>query len=285
MRRSLKIGRLLHLDMHIIWTANTHYLKLFCKIFFQNNNSTQDLYDKVTPLNPLKTKTALSNEDIMRYSRQLLLPQLAVQGELDSHMMHYFIKCTGLYCWSWLNVDWPKVSWTYPKRPCWLWVVEDWAAHWHSTWQQQALVGSFIHSKKVYTLCHHCLIFKFDWEEELETALIKTEITLSVLYCLGIMVWCLLTELISNFTGRLGLLDYDEVELNNLHRQVLHGEENQGQSKALSAAHAVRRYQLVLFEFIHIHKCMYCVNMCLNKCMYSVCVSLVMDSINLSLAR
>uniref|UniRef100_A0A3B4UFY3 Adenylyltransferase and sulfurtransferase MOCS3 n=1 Tax=Seriola dumerili TaxID=41447 RepID=A0A3B4UFY3_SERDU len=41
--------------------------------------------------------------------------------------------------------------------------------------------------------------------------------------------------------GRLGLLDYDEVELSNLHRQVLHGEENQGQAKALSAANAVRR--------------------------------------------
>lgn len=41
--------------------------------------------------------------------------------------------------------------------------------------------------------------------------------------------------------GRLGLLDYDEVELSNLHRQVLHGEENQGQAKALSAARAVKR--------------------------------------------
>lgn len=42
--------------------------------------------------------------------------------------------------------------------------------------------------------------------------------------------------------GRLGLLDYDEVELSNLHRQVLHGEENCGQAKTLSAAHAVKRY-------------------------------------------
>lgn len=42
--------------------------------------------------------------------------------------------------------------------------------------------------------------------------------------------------------GRLGLLDYDEVELSNLHRQVLHGEENQDQPKALSAASAVKRY-------------------------------------------
>lgn len=42
--------------------------------------------------------------------------------------------------------------------------------------------------------------------------------------------------------GRLGLLDYDTVELSNLHRQVLHGEENQGKAKALSAANAVKRY-------------------------------------------
>lgn len=68
---------------------------------------------------------------------------------------------------------------------------------------------------------------------------------------------CLLKNHISNVTGRLGLLDYDDVELNNLHRQVLHGEENQGQSKALSAAHAVRRYQpATSVAFIHNHKCM-----------------------------
>ncbi|XP_067335216.1 adenylyltransferase and sulfurtransferase MOCS3 isoform X2 [Channa argus] len=86
----------------------------------RSHDLTQQLHDKVTPLTPLKAKPALSNEDIMRYSRQLLLAQLGVQG-------------------------------------------------------------------------------------------------------------------------RLGLLDYDEVELSNLHRQVLHGEENQGQAKALSAAYAVRR--------------------------------------------
>lgn len=44
------------------------------------------------------------------------------------------------------------------------------------------------------------------------------------------------------FSGRLGLLDYDVVELSNLHRQVLHTELSQGQSKALSAAQAISRY-------------------------------------------
>ena len=46
----------------------------------------------------------------------------------------------------------------------------------------------------------------------------------------------------SDRSGRLGLLDYDEVELSNLHRQVLHGELTLGQPKALSAASAAGRY-------------------------------------------
>uniref|UniRef100_A0A672PGQ4 Molybdenum cofactor synthesis 3 n=1 Tax=Sinocyclocheilus grahami TaxID=75366 RepID=A0A672PGQ4_SINGR len=41
--------------------------------------------------------------------------------------------------------------------------------------------------------------------------------------------------------GCLGLLDYDVVELSNLHRQVLHTELTQGQPKALSAAQAISR--------------------------------------------
>lgn len=40
--------------------------------------------------------------------------------------------------------------------------------------------------------------------------------------------------------GRLGLIDYDEVELNNLHRQVLHTEKRVGMSKALSIAQAIK---------------------------------------------
>ncbi|KAM6916911.1 adenylyltransferase and sulfurtransferase MOCS3 [Lycodopsis pacificus] len=110
-----------------------------------------ELHEKVTPLTPLEAKAALSNEDIMRYSRQLLLPELGVQGQLNlSKTSVLIVGCGGLGC---------------PLA------------------QYLAAAG----------------------------------------------------------IGRLGLLDYDEVELSNLHRQVLHGEENQNQAKALSAANAVKR--------------------------------------------
>uniref|UniRef100_A0A8C6VXT7 Adenylyltransferase and sulfurtransferase MOCS3 n=1 Tax=Nothobranchius furzeri TaxID=105023 RepID=A0A8C6VXT7_NOTFU len=99
----------------------------------------------------LSIKTALSNEDIMRYSRQLLLPELGVKGQLNlAKTSVLIVGCGGLGC---------------PLA------------------QYLAAAG----------------------------------------------------------IGRLGLLDYDEVELSNLHRQVLHGEENQGQAKALSAAGSVKR--------------------------------------------
>ncbi|KAI3367870.1 hypothetical protein L3Q82_026703 [Scortum barcoo] len=117
----------------------------------KSHTSALELHDKVTPLIPLKDKLALSNEDIMRYSRQLLLPELGVQGQLNlSRTSVLVVGCGGLGC---------------PLA------------------QYLAAAG----------------------------------------------------------IGRLGLLDYDEVELSNLHRQVLHGEENQDQAKALSAANAVKR--------------------------------------------
>ena len=40
--------------------------------------------------------------------------------------------------------------------------------------------------------------------------------------------------------GRLGLVDYDSVELSNLHRQVLHTEKRVGMSKALSIAQSIK---------------------------------------------
>uniref|UniRef100_A0A674AWI3 Adenylyltransferase and sulfurtransferase MOCS3 n=1 Tax=Salmo trutta TaxID=8032 RepID=A0A674AWI3_SALTR len=115
-----------------------------------------DLQEKVTTLPPLKLKAALSNEDIMRYSRQLILPEFGVQGQLNlSQTSVLVVGCGGLGC---------------PLA------------------QYLAAAG----------------------------------------------------------IGRVGLLDYDEVELSNLHRQVLHGEDSQGQAKAQSAAHAVRRYRRLL---------------------------------------
>ncbi|KAF0044553.1 hypothetical protein F2P81_003711 [Scophthalmus maximus] len=137
------------------------YVKLLA-----SRTSAPELRDKVTPLTPLKGKPSLSNEDIMRYSRQLLLPELGVKGQLNlSKTSVLIVGCGGLGC------------------PLALYLA-----------------------------------------------------------AAGI--------------GRLGLLDYDEVELSNLHRQVLHGEENQGQAKALSAANAVGRYRLTTIS--DLYECDFC---------------------------
>ncbi|CAL8285922.1 unnamed protein product [Lota lota] len=125
-------------------------LDVLKKKLAQNEMPCIQLIDKVTSLTPLESKP-LSNEDIMRYSRQLLLPDLGVRGQQNlSQSSVLVVGCGGLGC---------------PLA------------------QYLAAAG----------------------------------------------------------IGRLGLLDYDEVELSNLHRQVLHREESQGQAKALSAATAVNR--------------------------------------------
>uniref|UniRef100_A0A8C8C1F6 Adenylyltransferase and sulfurtransferase MOCS3 n=1 Tax=Oncorhynchus tshawytscha TaxID=74940 RepID=A0A8C8C1F6_ONCTS len=125
-------------------------------VALKNKLALEKLQEKVTTLPPLKLKAALSNEDIMRYSRQLILPEFGVQGQLNlSQTSVLVVGCGGLGC---------------PLA------------------QYLAAAG----------------------------------------------------------IGRVGLLDYDEVELSNLHRQVLHGEDSQGQAKAQSAAHAVRRYRRLL---------------------------------------
>uniref|UniRef100_A0A8C7TKB9 Molybdenum cofactor synthesis 3 n=1 Tax=Oncorhynchus mykiss TaxID=8022 RepID=A0A8C7TKB9_ONCMY len=63
------------------------------------NSKLPILQEKVTTPPPLKPKAALSNEDIMRYSRQLLLPELGVQGQLNlSQTSVLVVGCGGLGC-------------------------------------------------------------------------------------------------------------------------------------------------------------------------------------------
>ncbi|XP_016330761.1 adenylyltransferase and sulfurtransferase MOCS3 [Sinocyclocheilus anshuiensis] len=117
----------------------------------KGNSVLTELQEKVINLSPLKSNTTLNNDDIMRYSRQLLLPELGVKGQVAiSNISVLVVGCGGLGC---------------PVA------------------QYLAAAG----------------------------------------------------------VGRLGLLDYDVVELSNLHRQVLHTELTQGQPKALSAAQAISR--------------------------------------------
>ncbi|XP_067312252.1 adenylyltransferase and sulfurtransferase MOCS3 [Pseudorasbora parva] len=117
----------------------------------KGNSILTELQEKVTDLSPLKSNAALTNDDIMRYSRQLILPELGVKGQVAiSNVSVLVVGCGGLGC---------------PLA------------------QYLAAAG----------------------------------------------------------IGRLGLLDYDVVELSNLHRQVLHSELTQGQPKALSAAQAISR--------------------------------------------
>lgn len=52
--------------------------------------------------------------------------------------------------------------------------------------------------------------------------------------------------------GLLGLLDYDLVELSNLHRQVLHSENAKGKSKVQSAQESLNGYMHVLNGYMQL---------------------------------
>ncbi|XP_054429346.1 adenylyltransferase and sulfurtransferase MOCS3 [Pteronotus mesoamericanus] len=106
--------------------------------------------EQPVPVSPLPPKTALTREEILRYSRQLVLPELGVQGQLRLTTASVLVVgCGGLGC---------------PLA------------------QYLAAAG----------------------------------------------------------VGRLGLVDYDVVEMSNLPRQVLHGEALAGQAKVFSAAASLR---------------------------------------------
>ena len=51
--------------------------------------------------------------------------------------------------------------------------------------------------------------------------------------------------------GKLGVADYDRVELSNLHRQIMHREATVGLSKAASLAHAIRSLNSLVRVSIH----------------------------------
>lgn len=49
-------------------------------------------------------------------------------------------------------------------------------------------------------------------------------------------------------SGHIGLVDYDTVELNNLHRQLLHRETSVGIMKSESAKNSLSQYSRKLFN-------------------------------------
>ena len=46
---------------------------------------------------------------------------------------------------------------------------------------------------------------------------------------------------VCTLTGVLGVVDYDDVEMSNLHRQILHTEDRVGVSKSMSVARSCHR--------------------------------------------
>jgi hypothetical protein len=53
-------------------------------------------------------------------------------------------------------------------------------------------------------------------------------------------------------SGHIGIVDYDKVKLNNLHRQLLHSETSTGQSKVFSAVKSLKRWVGITFSLIEL---------------------------------
>lgn len=52
--------------------------------------------------------------------------------------------------------------------------------------------------------------------------------------------------LASTGVGHIGIVDYDEIEMNNLHRQILYTEASIGTAKVIAAAESINRYNSVV---------------------------------------
>lgn len=50
--------------------------------------------------------------------------------------------------------------------------------------------------------------------------------------------------------GHIGIIDYDDVEINNLHRQLLYTETNIGTPKVNAAAENLNRYELIQYYML-----------------------------------
>ncbi|KTF93299.1 hypothetical protein cypCar_00027545 [Cyprinus carpio] len=84
----------------------------------KGNSLLTELLEKVTNLSPLKSNTTLNNDDIMRYSRQLLLPELGVKGQVAiSNISVLVVGCGGLSCCAVSRCCWNRCLYPAPPPP------------------------------------------------------------------------------------------------------------------------------------------------------------------------
>ncbi|CAI0437315.1 unnamed protein product [Linum tenue] len=93
----------------------------------------------------------------------------------------------------------------------------------------------------IYRYSRHLLLSSFGVQGQ--SKLVKSSILVVGAGGLGAPA---LMYLAASGVGRLGIVDHDVVELNNMHRQVIHTEAFIGQPKVKSAAAACRSYDIVV---------------------------------------